>query len=249
MKAINLIPSDGRGARGIAAPSATRAPAYVVLAFLGAAVALVTVYVLTSNTISDRQSKLTALKAQVALAQERAAGLGNFAKFAQVADNRVQTVRQISAARFSWDGALADLARVVPANTTLTTVTGSVVPGAGSGGSGSGSGLRGASPGPAFELAGCTDNQDDVAALMSRLRLINDVTRVTLSTSAASTTASSASSTSSSPGALTSGSSSGSCPANGPTFDLLVYFQPVPNAGAQGVASLSGSATSTGGKQ
>jgi hypothetical protein len=48
-----------------------------------------------------------------------------------------------------------------------------------------------------------------------------------------------------------SGSSQG-CGANGPTFDLVVFFQPVANAGPNGVTSVAGvasSSSSTGGTQ
>ncbi len=57
------------------------------------------------------------------------------------------------------------------------------MPGASAGGGGAGSSLRADITAPAFELTGCTVNQDDVARLMSRLRLVNRVTRVSFSNS------------------------------------------------------------------
>jgi Tfp pilus assembly protein PilN len=238
MRAVNLIPADSRG-RGSRGPSSTgmQVPVYVLLGFLAAAVALVTVYVLTNNTIADRTAQLTSLKAQVAQEQAAAARLGEFTKFSQLAQTRIETVRSIAAARFDWHGALADLSKVVPANTTLQSLSGTVVPGAstsGSSGSGTG-GLRGALPGPAFELTGCTANQDDVARLMSELRLINGVTRVTLSNSQVS----------SSPIGSAGTSGTQICAKNAATFDLVVFFQPVANAGAQGVTSVAGVSSTT----
>ena len=181
MRAVNLIPAESRGrSRG---PSTGMAlPMYVLLGLLAAAVALVTVYVLTGNSISSRQATLTSLKTQVSQEQAIANRLGSFSKFSQLAQTRVSTVSSIAAARFDWHDALENLAKVVPANTTLSAINGTVVPGAGAGGS-AGNALRSDITAPAFELTGCTDTQDDVARLMSRLRLINGVTRVSFSNS------------------------------------------------------------------
>jgi Tfp pilus assembly protein PilN len=237
MKAVNLVPADSRGRSGRGSSTGARVPVYVVLGFLVAAVALVTVYVLTNNTIGDRTAKLASLKAQVAQDQAEAARLGEFTKFSQLAQSRIETVRSIAAARFDWHAALSDLSKVVPANTTLESLSGTVVPGAsvsGSAGGGS-SGLRGALLGPAFELEGCTANQDDVARLMSELRLINGVTRVTLSSSQLST----------SPAGSGTSNGTQTCAKNAATFDLVVFFQPVANAGASGVTSVAGVSSST----
>ena len=48
---------------------------------------------------------------------------------------------------------------------------------------GGGSGVRGAIAAPAMELVGCTKSQRQVATLLSRLRSVDGVTRVTLSKS------------------------------------------------------------------
>ncbi len=224
MRAVNLIPTESRGRSRSTTSSGMQLPVYVLLGMLAAAVALVTIYVLADNTISSRTAQLANLKTQVADEQAQAARLGEFTKFSQLAQTRVGTVQSIAAARFHWNTALTDLADVVPANTTLASVNGSVVPGAGSGGGGGGTSLRADESGPAFELTGCTANQDDVARLMSRLRLIDGVTRVTFSNLQETN--------------ATAGGGSQGC-GSGPTFDLLVFFQPVANAGAQGVTSVS----------
>ena len=56
MRAVNLIPADSRGRSSSSRGPSTgmQVPVYVLLGFLAAAVALVTVYVLTSNSISSR---------------------------------------------------------------------------------------------------------------------------------------------------------------------------------------------------
>ncbi len=165
------------------------------------------------------------------------ARLGEFTKFSQLAQTRIGTVQSIASARFDWHGALSDLAKVIPANTTLQSVVGTVVPGANSGGTGAGGtgSIRSDISAPAFELSGCTRTQDDVAKLMSQLRLINGVTRVTISDSQMSNSSAAAS---------TSGSTQG-CGANSPNFDLVVFFSPVANAGPAGVTSVTGASTTT----
>jgi len=233
MRAVNLIPSDSRG-RSRGPSTGMQVPVYVLLGFLAAAVALVTVYVLTSNTITSRTATLNNLKTQVAQEQAAANRLGEFSKFSQLAQTRISTVRSIASARFDWHTALVDLSKVVPANTTLQSIVGTVVPGASAGG-GSSSSLRADVTAPAFELTGCTANQDDVARLMSRLRLIDGVTRVSFSNSQESNAAA--------PSAGASGGGSQTCVANAPNFDLTVFFTPVANAGANGVTAVSGGAT------
>jgi Tfp pilus assembly protein PilN len=243
MKAVNLIPQDTRGRRASVGGGAGVA-VYLLIGALVGALALVTVYVLTTNTISDRKAKLAAIQSQAAQAQAAAARFAPYTQFAKLAQVRADTVRQIAAARFDWHHALADLSRVVPANTSLQSLSGTVVPGAtvggvGGGGQGATGGLRGALGGPAFEMTGCTSSHDDVARLMSRLRLMNGVTRVSLADSQKSDTSTSGVSAAAAPG------SSVGCGPNVPSFDLVVFFQPVANAGPTGVAALSTQAVST----
>ncbi len=241
MRAVNLIPSDARGRSSNRGPSTgMQVPVYVLLGLLAAAVALVTVYVLANNSIASRTAQLNNLKTEVAQEQAAVARLGEFTKFSQLAQTRIGTVKSIAAARFDWHGALTDLSKVVPANTTLTSVVGTVVPGASAGGgAGAGTGtLRSAVTAPAFELSGCTASQDGVARLMSQLRLINGVTRVTFSNSQEGNSSSSA------------GGSGQSCAAGKPNFALVVFFSPVANAGATGVTSVgTTTTTATGGTQ
>ena len=235
MKAVNLIPKDARRARGLA-PGFGVSPAYLVLGVLAVALVFVVVYVLTSNTISSRKAQLANVQAQLTAQQAQAARLAKYVQFENLAQTRVQTVRQIAAARFDWYRALSDLSKVVPADTALQAITGTVAPGASAAGTtgGSASGLRGDIAAPAFELAGCTKTQDDVARLMSRLRVINGVSRVTLGNSQK-------------PGAnggtAASASGGGGCGANAPTFDLVVFFQPLPGAGPTGVTSVDAGTT------
>jgi Tfp pilus assembly protein PilN len=234
MKAVNLIPADARKNRGSNAPTAVRVPTYALLGVLAAALALVTAYVLTGNTISNRQAQVNTLQAQVTQAQAQAAKLGSYGKFAQIAQTRLQTVTGIAATRFDWHTALADLSEVVPANTTLQTLSGTVAPGANSGAGGGSSNLRADETTPALELTGCTGGQDDVARLMSRLRLIDGVTHVSLGNSQKSSSPSGGAS-----------SATGGCAPGGATFNMVVFFKAQPGAGPNGAASVAGATTTS----
>jgi Tfp pilus assembly protein PilN len=233
MRAVNLIPRDAR--RGGFSASQLGVSHFIV-ALMVVALGFVTVYVLSSNTVASRKSQLADLKQQVTRMQAEVARLQSYAQFEKLAQERAQTVREIASSRFDWHGALSDLSKVVPANTSLQSLVATVAPGTTSGGSSAGSSggvVRGALDAPAFELRGCTGTQDQVAQLMSRLRLVNGVTRVTLEDSAKPAAAQSASSVST----TTSGTG---CPANGPSFDMVVFFQPVPGALAMAPSGTTG---------
>jgi Tfp pilus assembly protein PilN len=248
MRAVNLLPADSPRRGGTGGISLGHlGPVHLVLGVLVIVLAYVTLYVLTSNTISQRKSQLAALHLQVSQEQAQTAGLTSFTQFQALAQQRAETVRQIAASRFDWHGALSDLSKVMPANSSLQSLVATVAPGAsvsGAGGSTSGSAVasgsvRGDISAPAFELKGCTATQDDVARLISRLRLINGVQRVTLEDS--SKAAATAAGTSSS-GTAGTGAAAGTCAGNGPGFDLVVFFQPLQGAQAGSSGSAPGSA-------
>jgi Tfp pilus assembly protein PilN len=215
----------------------------VVLGVLVIVLAYVTVYVLTNNTISERKVQLASLQTQLNQEQAQVARLTSYTQFAKLAQQRASTVRQIAASRFDWHGALTDLSKVMPANATVLSLRATVAAGvsvSGAGGSTSGAAggnLRGAINAPAFELSGCAATQDDVARLISRLRVINGVQRVTLEDSSKPTGSAASAST---------GGSSGGCRSNAPAFDLVVFFQTLPGASAtSGSTSPGGAPVST----
>ena len=70
------------------------------------------------------------------------------------------------------------MARAIPSNVTVKKLSGSV-----SADAGSDSPLRGAITAPAITIDGCTRDQESVAVLMSRLRTVSGVTRVSLAKS------------------------------------------------------------------
>ncbi len=188
MRAVNLLPTDLRGAAPAAAPSSRPERervegigAYVVLGALALCVAMLAVYVMASNTVKQKQADLNGIAAQASAAEKAAAKLKPYADFEATAKARVQTVRDLAAARFDWEQALRDLSRAVPGSVKLQSLNGDMgLPGT----TGSnGDPLRGSIQAPAISLAGCAPSQSTVARLMTRLRAVDGVTRVSLSKS------------------------------------------------------------------
>jgi len=207
MRAVNLIPSD------VAGGNRTSAGPLLLLVGLAVLLALVTARVLTSNTIKERRSELASVHSQLLVAQAQADATRPYREFAALARARVDTVRQLGSARFDWHRAFADLSTVIPDNVWLSSLTGTVTTGVSvaGGDSGGASGLRSAIPNPAIELSGCTVSHEGVVRLISRLRLLRTVQRVSLSDS--------------------SKDGGGECQhghTNFPAFHLVVFFAPIP---------------------
>jgi Tfp pilus assembly protein PilN len=228
MKAINLLPTDLRGTPKGASPKAKAAAAteepggigaFVVLGALAVCVVAFAAYVLTANTVKDRQAQLDAATAQAQTTAQRVSQLKPYADFQQMAETRIQTVKDLASSRFDWEQALRDISRAIPADVTLSSLNGSI-----SSASGSSSTIRGAISAPAIELKGCTKGQKQVATLLSRLRSVDGVTRVSLSKSVRPVE--SAAATASSAATPTDGSGAGGCgTGRPPLFEIVAFFE------------------------
>jgi Tfp pilus assembly protein PilN len=191
MKAVNLLPTDLRGAPKASAAITARSDvprgpgAFIVLGALAFGVLALAGYVLTTNTIKDRHAEITQLAAQQQAAEQRVAALKPYAEFDQLAKGRVATLRDLAGKRFDWDQSLRDLSRALPRDVTIKSLNGSL------GGATATPGAAAATTTPSINLTGCTRNQKSVARLMARLATVNGVTRVKLanSTKAAAATA------------------------------------------------------------
>jgi Tfp pilus assembly protein PilN len=187
MRAVNLLPPDTRGASKVSAdlgagPEAKGgAGPFVVLGVLAACVAGAAGYVLTDNTVKQRQTDLAQAQARQTALQNQAAKLKPYADFDTSARARVQTVKDLAGSRFDWEQVLRDLSRAIPQDVTLKSLEGDISSGAGGGGNA----LRGAISSPAITVQGCAPGQTQVARLMARLGDIDGVTRVSLSNSTA----------------------------------------------------------------
>ena len=189
----------------------------MVLGALAACVAALAAYVLTTNTVKDRQAQLEAVTAHAQATTQRVNQLKPYADFQAMAETRIQTVKDLSASRFDWEQALRDISRAVPADVTLRELRGTISGGAVGG---SGGGVRGAIAAPAIELMGCTAGQKEVATLLARLRNVDGVTRVSLNKS----TKAEASASSASP--IAGGADAAGCPGKRPpNFEIVMFFE------------------------
>ena len=247
MKAVNLIPADAkRGSRG---PSASKAlPTYLFLGVLAIAVGLVTLYVLASNDISQRQAKVTTLQSEVAQVQAQSSSLSHYAQFSQMTQSRIASVRQLATGRFDWHATLTQIAQIVPKNTSLATLTGTAASSAPTAAGAAPPASPGTTTGTSIALTGCTKSQPDVAKLMSRLRLVDGVSSVTLNSSTKQESSTGAANPPTSGGTSSGGSgaasSGGGCGSGTPSFDLQIAFATTP-ATPTAAAATSTSATST----
>jgi Tfp pilus assembly protein PilN len=236
MKAVNLIPPEQR--RGGSGTGRSGGLVYVLLGMVAFAVVGVAVYVLSANSVSDRQAELTKLQAETQTAQARADALSPYRQFESLKQSRVKTIQQLASSRFDWERALRKLAIVIPNDVWLKSLVGTVNPtvtvdesggGNQSGGASDSSTLRSALPVPALELVGCTTGQAQVSRFMSRLRAIDGVTRVSLSSSAKADD---------SAGGGASGGACGNGGKSRPQFDMIVFFEATTAApGVGGAAS------------
>lgn len=234
MRAVNLIPSDQqRGAGGTAGRSG--GAAYVLLGTLALLVVLAGAYVFTGKSVTDKKTQLADVTAQAAAAEAQASSLTSYTKFAAIRAKRVETVSQLAAGRFDWSHALREVARVLPENAWLTTLTATTSPTVSVGGGASG--LRSSLSVPALQIQGCTTSQASVAKLIARLRLIDGVDRVSLEDSTRLAQVSKSSATAGSAPVGGGGDCRGGH-ANFPVFNVDVFY-------AQGatIASASGSTT------
>ena len=232
MRAVNLIPvEERRGGSGGAGK--TGGAVYGVLGALGIMVILASAWAVSGKAVKDRQAELTKIQGEVQAAETRAGELAPYTQFATLRAKRVQTVRDLAASRFNWAHALREVARTVPDNAWLTSLTGTIAPGsgaAGTGGGGSTGQLRQALSAPAIQVVGCTTSQRSVAKVLAAMRQIDGVQRVALASSEKVDTAGGGGG-----GGGGSSATGGDC-RNGhdrfPQFELVVFFQTPPSAAA-----------------
>ncbi len=257
MRAVNLIPAAQRGGGGTPAGESQGA-AYAVLGVLAGLAVLAFLYGSARHQLSSHRTEAATLVAQAQQAQARAAALAPYVSFAALREQRTQAVSQLVDSRFDWSHAFHEFGRVLPAGVSLSSLDGTIasatgVAGAPAGPSAAGPSAAGPSaarpgatgpasagaggavssatpPGsiPTFTISGCAVTQAAVALTLTRLRLIDGVSDVTLQ-----------SSTKGSGG----GGSSGNCGSAAPVFTVQVTFQPLPVAQAP---TASASVASTG---
>lgn len=183
MKAVNLLPSDSNsrrvsGGRRIDPFVASGAAITVVVA-----AALAGGFALEHSHASAAQRKLATARAELTrIEAESRQGSGTSTPSVPVPAVTQQQLPWEAAltsalsTRVAWDDVLAQLARVVPANVTVTTVT-------------LGGAVAGTTPAPgsdgSLSLGGTAFSENGVVQLLSRLGLVSDLSNVALTSSTA----------------------------------------------------------------
>jgi hypothetical protein len=253
MRAVNLIPAEQRAGAG---PGVGRSEgaAYGVLALVGALALCAVLYGSARREISSRRAQVATLTIQAQREQAAASQLAPYTSFIALREQRQQAVSALVDTRFDWAHVLHEFGRVLPFNTSISSLTGTIAsPSAATlsskaAAAGASSTVSSATPPgtvPTFTLAGCATSQSAVALMLERLRLIDGVNEVTLQSS----TKGGAS------GAGSGGASGSGCPVGGPSFTVQVTFDPLPTPAASSSAapsralasSTGASPTSTGG--
>ena len=227
MKAVNLMPPDERRR---APGSRSGALVYLVLGALGVVLVAALAYALAGKTINDRRAELADVRAQADAAQQHADALNAYTRFAQLRAERVQTVTSLVKGRFDWAHALHELSRVLPNDSWITSLKGSSTPTATPTATATtpsaGAPTTPAPSGPAIQMSGCTSSQQGVARVMARLRMIDGVAGVSVTSSTKSA----------------GGTGTGGCGAGKPAFDLAITFRsptaasPAPSTAQQGAS-------------
>ena len=183
MRPVNLIPQDQR--RRTPREGSGRG-AHAVLGVLAVLLAMAVVYVLTANSVTEKESQAEQARIEAEQLEAQAANKESFTDFAQVAQTRAASVAAVASTRFDWERLMRELSRVMPAGSWLTSASASVggdpsvaanpadpapTAAAPSGGS------------PTAALTGCTPKHSDVARMMVRLRQLHRVVDVELTQS------------------------------------------------------------------
>jgi Tfp pilus assembly protein PilN len=159
--------------------------AYVVVATLGVALVAVTLLVLASNQISEREAEKASLESQVTQAEAEAERVASFAEFASLQEAREETVSSLARSRFDWERVLRELAIVIPEDVWLTNLNAKVSPtvtveGMSSSSGSSASGAATNVAGPSLQIQGCAAGHEAVARFIAALNDVGGVTRVSV---------------------------------------------------------------------
>jgi Tfp pilus assembly protein PilN len=233
MRPVNLIPPDQR--TGDSAPLRTGNLIYVLVGGLALLLLGIVAVALTGKQIDDREAQKVSLQQELTQASAEAQSVQAFTTFRAVQENRAATVASLAQSRFDWDRVLNELARVLPSDISLSSLTGTVSPDVqlqDAGGGGSGTDLRSDVSGPALHIQGCAPSQDAVAGFVASLEDIDGVTRVGVSSSKLpdddpADAATGATSDAGPAGTTANAGGESDCPPDIYTFEVLAAFDAV----------------------
>ncbi|HTC71509.1 MAG TPA: hypothetical protein VK655_01380 [Solirubrobacteraceae bacterium] len=217
MRAVNLIPVEQRSGQPVGA-GRSQGAAYGVLVLVGGLALMAFLYGQSKHEVTSRRAQAASLAAQAQRAQATAERLAPYTSFIAQREQRVQAVNALVDSRFDWAHTLHEFGRVLPAQTSISSLDGSV-------GSTSPSGSSAAAAGvPTFTLSGCATSQPQVARTLERLQLIDGVKEVTLQNSTSGTASASSGSSAS--------SSAAGCSGTDAAFSATVIFDALPSSSA-----------------
>jgi hypothetical protein len=242
MRAVNLIPADQRTGGSVGAGRSGGA-AYAVLALFAGLAVMALLYGSAQHQISSRKSQATVLTARAQTEQAAATRLAPYTNFIALHQERTQAVETLVNSRFDWAHVFHEFGRVFPVDASISSLTGTIgSPTAAAGAPSAASPAAGASsttvasvtpPGsiPTFTVTGCATSQAVVAQTLTRMRLMDGASNVTLQSSTKAA------------GAGSGGGAAGGCPGTDPAFTMTVTFQPLPSASASAAAPTTVAAT------
>jgi Tfp pilus assembly protein PilN len=179
MKAVNLIPTEQRRARATGSKSGG---AYVIIGALGLVLVMAVMYVLTANSVNERETKAEEARQEADALEKRADQLGTFTNFSSIKEQRLASVVTTAQTRFDWERMIRELSRVMPEGSWLKSAEASVTGDAQDAADMAATGTV-AVPSPSATLIGCTLSQSEVAKLMVRMESMHRVTDVELNDS------------------------------------------------------------------
>jgi Tfp pilus assembly protein PilN len=175
MRPVNLLPAKNRPHESDGSRSGS---AYMIVGVLAIFLVAVVAYVLETNKITQAKSDTAVAEQKTAEARARSTQNGPYADFAQVKQQRVDSVKQLADGRFDWERTLDELSLVLPDGVWVQNFTGTAT-GATDGSSTS----TGATNNPTLQIHGCAIKQPQVADSLVRLKQMQGVSDVTLTDS------------------------------------------------------------------
>ena len=124
MRAVNLIPVDQRAGQPVGA-GRSQGAAYAVLVLVGGFALMAFLYGQSKHQVSSRRAQAAALAAQAQRAQAAAERLAPYTSFITQREQRVQAVNALVDSRFDWAHILHEFGRVLPPQTSITSLNGS----------------------------------------------------------------------------------------------------------------------------
>ena len=225
MRPVNLLPARYRPRTAGSGDSKT---SYLALGALGLVVLAVFAYVMTSNSVSSKNSEIAQARQQIAAAEARAVTFEDFGNFAAVKERRLAAVQTLATARLDWERLFRELAHVLPNGVWLTSFSGKA-PGASSD-----AGAGSDEDGNAVTLQGCAASHRQIADVMVRLRELHIAEDVELAKTMASEEEDGAAAPPVAPGAAVPADAAGGGEGCGSryTFDIAITMASPAPAGA-----------------